>query len=383
MADTMHSRAETRDDVRRRRLVASLEHRQPDRAPLTMGSPSCSLHRTAQARLLAFLGLAASEPPLITDNILQIVQPAKCLLEYFDIDMLWLLPKESEVAWSADEESFVDQFGRRFVAGGGFFNLIESPLQGDAAGRLESYEFPALEPERFEHLGNEARSLYELGYGLGIDGPWGVFEISSSLVGMSEYLLALAKKPALARNVAERVLEEYLIPFYDHLLKDTAPYIQVVGISDDLGAQNGLLFSPKMYRELFKPLHRRLIAHIHSISNAKIYMHADGSIYSLIPDLIEIGVEGLNPVQYDAKDMQLTRLKREFGKDLGFFGGVVENRILSFGTPDEVWQAVRQNVSVLKQDGGFIFAPIHNISQEVPPENISALYEAGRSSGRN
>jgi uroporphyrinogen decarboxylase len=366
------------DSARRRRLVAALEHRQPDRVPLTMGSPSCSLHRNAQANLLAYLDLSPQEFPVITDNILQIVSPDERLLEYFDIDLRWLLPKEAAVEWSADKTSFVDQFGRQFVAGGGFFNLSETPLQGDSWGKLRTYSFPSPEPERFEHLGAEARMNHAMGYGLGIDGPWGVYEISSSLVGLSQYLLALKRDRALARQVSERVLERYLMPFYELLLRETAPFVQVVVISDDLGTQNGLLFSPQDYRELFKPLHQQLITHIHRISDAKVYMHSDGSIYPLIPDLIEIGVEGLNPVQYDAKDMGLARLKDEFGKDLGFFGGVVENRVLSFGTPEEVRYLVDQNMSILTPGGGFIFAPIHNISQEVPPENIVALYESGR-----
>jgi uroporphyrinogen decarboxylase len=191
----------------------------------------------------------------------------------------------------------------------------------------------------------------------------------------------LVLDPGLAGTIAEDVLEQHLIPFYDLLLEDTGDYVDVVGISDDLGAQNGLIFSPKTYRELFKPLHQRLVDHIRRLTDAKIYMHSDGSIFPLLPDLIEIGVDGLNPVQYTAKDMDLTRLKQEFGKDLGFFGGVVENAALSFQSIDEVRQLVEENVSILKRDGGFIFAPIHNISQEVPPENIIAMYQAGQKFG--
>jgi uroporphyrinogen decarboxylase len=137
-----------------------------------------------------------------------------------------------------------------------------------------------------------------------------------------------------------------------------------------------------MYRKIFKPLHKRLIEFIRSKTDARIYMHSDGSIYDIIPDLIEIGVDGLNPVQYTAKGMELERLVREFGKDLGFYGGVVENEILSFSTPEEITELARRNVATLKQEKAFIFAPIHNISQEVPPENIVALYQAGLAFGK-
>jgi uroporphyrinogen decarboxylase len=192
----------------------------------------------------------------------------------------------------------------------------------------------------------------------------------------------MAIDPELAIAIAEDVLEKYMIPFYELLLADTASYVNVVGISDDLGSETGLLFSPAMYRKIFKPLHRRLIEFIRSKTDARIYMHSDGSIYDIIPDLIEIGVDGLNPVQYTAKGMELERLVREFGKDLGFYGGVVENEILSFSPPEEITELARRNVATLKQEKAFIFAPIHNISQEVPPENIVALYQAGLAFGK-
>ena len=281
-----------------------------------------------------------------------------------------------------DKISFTDPFGRKFIFGGGFFNQVGFPLYDCKLEGLRDYQFPFLSTGRFEHLGDQVQELYSKGFGIGIDGPWGLYEISSSLVGTSENLMNLILDPNLARAVAERVLENYLIPFYDMLLAETAPFVQVVGISDDLGSQTGLLFSPKLYREIYKPLHKRLVDHIHTQTDAKVYMHSDGSIYPIIPDLIEIGVEGLNPVQYTAKDMGLEKLVQDFGKDLGFLGGVVENEVLSFSSPEQIRELVQKNVSILKKNRAFLFAPIHNISQEVPPENIIALYEAGIEFGR-
>jgi uroporphyrinogen decarboxylase len=172
------------------------------------------------------------------------------------------------------------------------------------------------------------------------------------------------------------VLEEHHIPFYTLLLGETTPHAQVVGISDDLGSQQGLLFSPRTFRTVFKPLLRRLVDHIHGLADVRVYMHSDGAIRDLIPDLIDVGVEGLNPVQYTARGMELSRLKREFGNDLGFFGGTLDNELLSFGTPAAIRQEVRDNVATLAPGGGFLFASIHNIAPEVPPENVVALFEA-------
>jgi len=367
----------------RQRLLDALEHRESDRIPLTLGSPSCSLHRIAQENLLQYLNLEQEKSPLITDNILQIIETDMRLIDLFDIDLLWLLPKEPPVALEAELQGFTDSFGRKFIAGGGFYNQIGHPLKEHSMEELKTFKFPdLLAYDRFSYMETQGHDLYENGYALGVDGPWGIYEISSSLVGTEDYLMDLVLRPDYARQVAETVLEKHHLPFYENLLSRTAPFIHVVGISDDLGSQNNLIFSKKVFQEVFKPLLQELIAHIHRFSDAKVYMHSDGSIYPIIPDLIEIGVDGLNPLQYTAKDMDLARLKNEFGKDLGFFGGVIENMALSFSSPEQVRQLVRENVSILKEGGGFIFAPIHNISQEVSPENILALYHSGLEFGK-
>jgi uroporphyrinogen decarboxylase len=365
------------DDLHRRRTLAGLGHEQADRIPMTMGGPSCSLHRDAHRNLLAHLGLTPEREAPVVDRILQIVEPDPQILRHFDVDLLWLLPHESDAQWSDDRQSCVDDFGRTFVAGGGFFNQASHPLREGSMEELRAYRFPNLSAGRVAGLRPKAERLYAEGYGLGVDGPWGIYETSSSLRGTEDYLVDLALDPDYARAVAERVLEEHHIPFYTLLLEQAAPYAQVVGVSDDLGSQQGLLFSPQTFRSIFKPLLRRLIDHIHSLAEVRVYMHSDGAIYDLIPDLIEAGVEGLNPVQYTARGMDLGRLKREFGRDLGFFGGTLENELLSFNTPDAIRRKVQENVATLAPGGGFLFASVHNIGPEVPPENVAALFEAG------
>jgi uroporphyrinogen decarboxylase len=370
-------------DLHRQRFQACLDHREADRIPLTLGGPSCSLHRACYARLVDYLGLPCSgEAAPIIDNILQIVEPDMQMLQRFDIDVVWLLPREAPVAWSPGGETYLDEFGRTFSAGGGFFNQSGYPLQQGTLEELRGYRFPTLTGDRVAGLGEKALRLYGSGYGLGIDGPWGVYEICSSLHGTAEYLMDLALNPEYAEELAERVLVEYHIPYYTLLLEEAGAYAQMVMISDDLGSQQRLIFSPRTFRKIFKPRLKRLIEHIHSLADVRVYMHSDGAVYDLIPDLIEIGVEGLNPVQYNAQGMEVERLKREFGGSLGFFGGTVENELLSFHNPAEISRVVAANVKTLASGGGFLFAPIHNISQEVPPENVVALMQAGLDFGR-
>ena len=313
------------DDLHRRRTLAALNHEQADRIPLTIGGPSCSLHREAHRNLLRYLGLTPEREAPVVDRILQIVEPDPQILHHFDVDLLWLLPHEGDAGWSEDRQSCVDDFGRGFVAGGGFLNQTSHPLPEGTMEELRAYRFPDLTPERVTGLRQNAERLYAQGYSLGVDGPWGIYETSSSLRGTENYLMDLALDPDYARAVAERVLEEHHIPFYTLLLEQAAPYAKIVGVSDDLGGQQGLIFSPQTFRSIFKPLLKRLIDHIHSLADVRVYMHSDGAIYDLIPDLIEAGVDGLNPVQYTARGMDLDRLKREFGNDLVFFGGTLEN----------------------------------------------------------
>ena len=136
------------DDLHRRRILACLDHQQADRIPLTIGGPSCSLHRDAHQGLLRFLGFSPERDAPVIDRILQIVEPDPQILRRFDVDLLWLLPHEPDVDWSADRQSYVDELGREFVAGGGFFNQVGHPLRDGGMRELQAYQLPAISPER-------------------------------------------------------------------------------------------------------------------------------------------------------------------------------------------------------------------------------------------
>lgn len=367
----------------RERFAAALDHRQADRVPIAFGGPACSIHVDAHRRLLRHLGYAEAAPAPIMDSILQIVGPDERLYLEFDVDVLFVVPAEGPVRWSDDRQSYVDEFGRRFRAGGGFYNQVESPLREGGTAELERYRFPDLAVgDRTAGLAEKARRWHAEGRGLAGDGPWGIYEISSSLRGTTELFMDMILDPGYVEALAERVLEEHLKPYYTMLLEAAGPWLQMVMVSDDLGDQGSLLFSPEVYRRLYQPRLRRLVEHIKGLADVEVYLHSDGAVSELIPDFIEAGIDGLNPVQYTARGMEAERLKREFGRDLGFLGGGVENEVLSFGTPDEVRRHVRRQVQALAPGGGFILATIHNIPPEVPPENVVAFFQAGIDWGR-
>ena len=160
------------------------------------------------------------------------------------------------------------------------------------------------------------------------------------------------------------------------MLAEVGPNLDVVMVAEDLGSQDGPLISPEMYRRMVKPAQKRIWQFIKSRTNAKLFLHSCGSVRQFIPDLIEIGVDILNPVQVAAGSMDPSELKREFGKDLTFWGGGCDTqRVLTFGTPDDVEREVRRRIRELAPGGGFVFNQIHNIQPGVPPENVMRMFE--------
>jgi uroporphyrinogen decarboxylase len=204
----------------------------------------------------------------------------------------------------------------------------------------------------------------------------GLTEGLFKLRGFEDGYMDLAGDPALARRVMERILE-VKIAYWSRVLPLVQGLVDVVGEADDLGGQERTLFSPATYRDLVKPLHRELFDFLHARTDAKVFFHTCGAVRELIPDLIEIGVDVLNPVQVSAAGMDTAELKREFGRDLVFWGGGVDTqRVLGAGTPDEVRAEVLRRIGDLAPGGGFVFAAVHNIQPNVPAENVLAMRAA-------
>ncbi|MBM3706789.1 MAG: hypothetical protein FJW69_00385 [Actinobacteria bacterium] len=176
------------------------------------------------------------------------------------------------------------------------------------------------------------------------------------------------------KRIVNKLVDDYL-KILEKVIMDIGDYIEAVHFLDDFAFQDGLIIPPELYREIFKPGHKKMWEFIHNNSNCKILFHSCGSIFKLIPDLIDAGIDILTPIQTSAKDMEPKKLKREFGKDLVFWGGGCDTDILAFGTIKEVEEDVKKKIDILGKNGGFVFAPILLITAEVPPENIIAMYD--------
>lgn len=175
-------------------------------------------------------------------------------------------------------------------------------------------------------------------------------------------------------------LTEFHLDNLRRYLGAVGEYVDIIGFGDDLGMQTGPQISRAMYREFFKPRHRLLWQYAKKLCpHIKISLHCCGGIYPLLKDLIEAGLDVINPVQFNCKDMELSRLKQEFGRDLAFWGGGCDTReILPRGTPEQIREHVRKNIEIMSPNGGFVFQQVHNVMADVPPENIVAMFEAAR-----
>ena len=375
----------------RERLLTALNHQEPDRIPVDLGSTGITtLTVGAYQDLMAHLGLPIGKLQL-SDHIQRLAVVDEAVLTRFDADTRMVQPLSAEdPAVVADGDYWVmeDNWGSKLRMpreGGFYYDWFEFPLAEATVADLESYPWPSLYSEvELDALAERARMLteetdYARVASLIFGG--GIIEQPSRLMGMENFYISLVKNRPFADALIDKLTDIY-IAVSEQCLDRIGDQIDVVAYWDDLGSQNSLLFSPKLYRELVKPKQRRLVEAIKAKTDAKIFIHSCGAIRPLIPDLIEVGFDIINPVQFSAGGMDLAELKREFGQDVVFWGGSVDAQsTLAFGSPAEVRDEARRSIETLAPGGGFVFSSIHNIQSQVPPENIVALFETAAEYG--
>jgi len=372
----------------RERLVAALEHRQPDRVPTDLGGPVTGIAVKAYEGLLEHFGL--EEDIIISDRKQQLALPSEDMLQRLAVDTRYLLPGAPHW-WTLDiteDETgyeFVDEWGmtvRMPKENGYYFDMVKHPLADLDVADLAHYDWPDMRDAGYtEGLAERARELYEeTDYALLTRNAGSLFERGWNLRGLENFLIDLMTDEAFVNAVLDKLLELNM-EFLDEYLGATGQYIQVVALSDDLGTQKGPMISPELYRKFIKPRQRELFAFARERTDAYVFFHTCGSVYRFVPDLIEVGVDALNPVQVAAAEMDTRRLKQEFGDRLSFWGAVDTQGVLPFGTPEDVREEVRRRVADLGTNGGYVLGAVHNIQAEVPAENIVAMYEEAVVSG--
>ncbi len=378
----------------RERVLAALDHREPDRVPYDFGGTFVtSSHHIAYRRLREYLGITPEVNVAdIRLGLAWIDRDVQDLLGA-DVGIVATGPPDPaswqlEVRDAGEYRELTDEYGmgwRQPKDGGLYFDLFHSPLADvETPAEVAAYPWPdPTDPARFREIRADCeRVVFEEGRASACKGiiP-GTLEVSLWMRGFERFFMDLVQDQALAGAILDKALEIKL-RFWETVFGHIGDILDVIYDADDYGSQMAPLIAPDLWRKMIKPRISELYAFVHANSGAKVFLHSDGAIKPLIPDLIEAGVDGLNPVQFTAEGMELPELKREFGREIAFWGGGVDTqKVLPRGTPAEVREQVLRNVEMLMPGGGYIFATVHNIQADVPPENIVAMVEALREAG--
>ncbi|MFQ5997531.1 MAG: uroporphyrinogen decarboxylase family protein [Dehalococcoidales bacterium] len=370
----------------RERVTKALSHQEPDRIPFDLGGTVCtSIHVVPYQKLKAYFGIEAEDT--IVNKMMQTAAVHEPILQALDTDFRYAIPgtPDSKPYIPVGEDGYQDEYGvvRRKPPTSFYYDLVKSPLAGPITIQ-DIINFPWPDPGDPGYTrGLRDRLLYyreKTDYASVLRLPVPFVHTTQFLRGFEDWFTDLAADKKLAAALFDAAVE-HNSALAEEILKVGGDLADVVAISEDLGFQNGLIVSPELYHELFKPRHQKYFATVKKHTSAFIHLHSCGSIYKLLPDLIELGVDVLNPVQVAAKDMDSSILGPEFGDRLSFWGGIDTQKVLPKGTTEEVKSEVRRRIRDLAPGGGYILAAVHNIQPGVPMENIIAMYEAGREYG--
>jgi uroporphyrinogen decarboxylase len=373
----------------RERVERILNHQEADRVPIDCSGILCSIYKSTYAEIVELLGMEMGGEDTVIDEFWSVVpKPSETVLERFGVDLrkVWLGdPKNFEPIIDEEEGTLIDEFGLTWQKVGLYNEMVKPPMPEPTIEKIKQYPWPdPTDPGRFEGIEEQVKHLYnETDYAV-VAGHsnFGVFELGCWLCGYDVFMMKLALDKPIVRALFEKHLE-YQIELFGRYLDIVGPYVQIVETADDLGGQLAPLMSPKMYRELIKPFHKEYVQFIKSkVPHAKVFMHTDGSVFDLIPDLIDVGVDILNPVQPKPNKMEPWRLKREYGKDLVFHGGIDVQGTLQELDAEEAKQYVKETIRHLGPSGGYILASSHNIQPDIPAATAIAMYDAAQEYGQ-
>lgn len=403
----------------RERVLAAINHREPDRVPRDLGAtPSSGISAIAYNRLTAYKALQV-EPAKVYDVVQQLAQPDDAVLDLYRIDAVdvgrmfndrsedWkasTLPDGSKAltpAWFHPVQKpdgsmavFFDGFEiARMPKGATFYDgtyvaypeeipkdLSDLDLQMNRVLWQKLAHSPwdhAGEPDFWQQLRSRTQKLREESdRALMVVCGCNLFEWGTFLRRIDNFLCDLLLDPQGVERLLDALMERHLNTL-EKVCEAVGDLCDVLRFGDDLGMDSGPMMKPDLYRKLFKPRHTLLNEYVHKHSSMKTFLHSCGSIYALLPDLIEAGYDVINPVQINARDMEPERLKKEYGRDIAFWGGGADTRfVLNRKTPEEVRDHVRALIETFAPGGGFVFNTVHNILPDVPPENIDAMFDA-------
>lgn len=397
----------------RERVLTACSHQEPDRIPIDFnGHPSSGIAAIAYTKLRNYLGLP-KKVLRVYDPIQQLAIVDDDVMEKFGVDAInmaagfalteeswadWTLPDGTPCkmpAWALPAREngrwvFRSKSGRviaHLPDGALYFEQTYFPFADESGPRTipeamqESMWHVMVSPPGpgvdFAQLGEGAKRLRQ-NTDRAILGGFGgnLLEAGQFIFRNDNFFMLLAGEPEKAHRFLDGLVEIYM-PRLEKFLAAVGQYIDIIRFGDDLGMQNGPQISPRMYREFFKPRHKLMWNRAKQLANVKVMLHCCGSVRDLLPDLIDAGLDAINPVQISCAGMDAGKLKLDFGKEMVFWGGGCDTQtVLPNSTPEAVRKHVREQVKALRTGGGFVFQQVHNILANVPPENVVSMFEA-------
>jgi len=379
------------------RVKAALQHKEPDRVPLDIGGAMVAgINIHALRNLLKYWGI--EEQPFLWDRVTQLARTPQCIIDKMGVDLVNIGPQAPSKPGLAEElgledgyYKLIDEFGigwKMPESGGHYYDLYFHPLHNAETARdIEKYPWPdPLDPSRFHGLKEKITECISHRKKAFVCGRMsaGMWEHATWMAGHEKFFMDMLCNKPLIHALMEKMLEVKM-KYWKKYLSMTGEHDVIISTADDLGAQNTLLVSLDLYKEMIWPYHNRLFEFLKKQGKGEVYIffHSDGAIYDALPLLIEAGVDIINPWQVNCKGMDhVAKFKKEYGRDLAVWGGSCDPKILEFGTSEEVQTETRKRIEEFAPGGGFIFAPIHIIQGGVPPQNIEAWWETFSEFGR-
>jgi len=387
------------------RVTKAVNHEATDKIPVDLGgSIQSTIHAYAYADLKKALEIESGHVEImdtyilaavVEDSVRQALQidtvPILCPLDGLgvrnDVDTKeWTMPNGLKVRVSEDFINAVQQkdgsyildrggFQFKLPDNGFYFDVIKYVLQdAETIEDIEgTFDFSGYTDDQVEFLRQQAKTL--AGTDKAVIGDVFASFSAEDVFGYEKAFMNLILKKDLTIYFIERLTDMFIRKF-DMFYEAVGDVCDIMMMHKDMGHQNGPIISPQVAGEVFMPSFKKFVTHVKERSNYKVMMHNCGSVYAFIPDLIDCGIDILNPIQFTAKNMELERLKTEFGKDLCFWGGGVDTQhVLPFGSEEQVRKQVRRNAAILSEGSGFVFNTVHCIQANVPTRNIIAAFD--------
>ncbi|MBN1997910.1 hypothetical protein JW935_10185 [candidate division KSB1 bacterium] len=372
----------------RERVLSALQFKEPDRVPIDLGGFQTGIHLKAYQALLEYLNL--QEDIVVLDPVQQLAKPSEAVLNRLHVDTRYITSRTPDGFDATIKQSvrnnrkwhdLTDEFGVVWSMPDDqqlYMDISFNPLAEATIKDLDSYSFPdGKDPSRFSGVREQATYLREntpFSIATSIGGV--VYEYCWYMRGLEQWFIDMIEQPRFCEVLLDRTLT-YWLDYYTGLLSEIGDLVDVVMIGDDLAGQEGPLFSPDFYRRIIKPRQKHLVQRIKSLTTAKVWYHTCGACSVFIPDLIDLGIDILNPVQIGAHGMDPIYLMKTYGEKVVFWGGGIDSQhVLPYVKPIEIRRHVKRNMAVFKPGGGYVFNNVHNIQAGVPAANIVELFDA-------